>query len=407
MLAAWSGWGAVPQLFDEQREEWARRARSCASSPASTDMRRRGARRSTPTTPTRGSPRRSGRPSRQLGFAGGRVLEPGCGAGIFLGLAPRGRSWSASSSTRTTAAIARALYPDADIRAESFAHTRLPDGLLRPGDRERAVRRRAPARPAPQPRRAQPAQPLHPQVPALTRPGGLVAVLTLPLHARRRQPRRPPRDERPRGPGRRGQAADRRAPPRGRHRRADGPADPPPPPPRRARARRRAGRTPGWSTSTAGRCGSTATWPSTRSSSSASWRSGRACTAQTRCTSARTAASTTRPRSWPTRSATRRPRARARPACGPARHVAPPAAADDLSRAAAGARGRVGRAHRRARGRQLHRDQRRARRAAKVPASHRAELRALLGLRDTARALLAARPRRSRTPPRSPSCAPS
>ena len=23
MLAAWSGWGAVPQVFDEQRDEWA------------------------------------------------------------------------------------------------------------------------------------------------------------------------------------------------------------------------------------------------------------------------------------------------------------------------------------------------------------------------------------------------
>ena len=30
----------------------------------------------------------------------------------------------------TTAQIARALYPDADIRAESFAATRLPDGYF-------------------------------------------------------------------------------------------------------------------------------------------------------------------------------------------------------------------------------------------------------------------------------------
>ena len=80
-------------------------------------MRRRGARRSTRTTPTRRSPPRSGGRSRGLGFRGGRVLEPGCGAGIFLGLAPEGAQLTGVELDSTTAAIARALYRGSDHKS--------------------------------------------------------------------------------------------------------------------------------------------------------------------------------------------------------------------------------------------------------------------------------------------------
>jgi adenine-specific DNA methylase len=61
------------------------------------------------------------------------VLEPGCGAGTFLGLAPDDpaldRQLIGVELDSTTAAIARHLYPDADIRTESFADTGLPDSF--------------------------------------------------------------------------------------------------------------------------------------------------------------------------------------------------------------------------------------------------------------------------------------
>ncbi len=63
-----------------------------------------------------------------LGFSAGRVLEPGCGAGVFLSFAPEGARLTGVELDPTTAAIAAALNPHADIRAESFAATRLPDG---------------------------------------------------------------------------------------------------------------------------------------------------------------------------------------------------------------------------------------------------------------------------------------
>lgn len=64
----------------------------------------------------------------QLGFDGGEVLEPGCGAGTFIGLAPDEAHMTGVELDPTTAAIAAALHPQATIRAESFAESRYPSG---------------------------------------------------------------------------------------------------------------------------------------------------------------------------------------------------------------------------------------------------------------------------------------
>ena len=63
-----------------------------------------------------------------LGFDGGQVLEPGCGSGNFIGLAPPGAQVLGVELDPVTAAVAARLYPDAEIRCESFAGTRLPEG---------------------------------------------------------------------------------------------------------------------------------------------------------------------------------------------------------------------------------------------------------------------------------------
>lgn len=65
-----------------------------------------------------------------LGFDGGTVLEPGCGAGIFIGLAPEGARAVGVELDPVTAGIAAALYPNAEIRTESFADTRAPAGAF-------------------------------------------------------------------------------------------------------------------------------------------------------------------------------------------------------------------------------------------------------------------------------------
>ena len=65
--------------------------------------------------------------ARTLGFTTGRVLEPGCGSGNFIGFAPPGAAMTGIELDPVTAALAQRLYPEARIQAESFADTRLPE----------------------------------------------------------------------------------------------------------------------------------------------------------------------------------------------------------------------------------------------------------------------------------------
>lgn len=62
----------------------------------------------------------------RLGFDGGEVLEPGAGAGTFIGLAPAAAVMTGVELDSVTAAIAAGLYPHATIRSESFADSRFP-----------------------------------------------------------------------------------------------------------------------------------------------------------------------------------------------------------------------------------------------------------------------------------------
>ncbi len=63
----------------------------------------------------------------QLGFDGGEVLEPGCGSGNFIGFAPSSVHMTGVELEPVTAAIAAALYPGATIIPGSFAGTRTPE----------------------------------------------------------------------------------------------------------------------------------------------------------------------------------------------------------------------------------------------------------------------------------------
>jgi len=114
----------------------------------------------------------------QLGFAGGQVLEPGCGSGNFIAFAPPDAHMIGVELEPATAAIARALYPDAQISAVSFAEFPMREGSV-----DLAVGNVPFAKVALHDRRHNAAghsihnhfiiKSLH-----LTRPGGLVAVLT-------------------------------------------------------------------------------------------------------------------------------------------------------------------------------------------------------------------------------------
>ena len=130
VLSRWSSWGAVPAIFDETRDEYASERTELRA--LLTEQEYTAARRTTVnahyTDPTYVAAMWNA--LQALGFAGGRVLEPGCGSGTFIGLAPAAAEMTGVELDPVTARIAAALYPGANIRAESFAETRYPAGFF-------------------------------------------------------------------------------------------------------------------------------------------------------------------------------------------------------------------------------------------------------------------------------------
>jgi N12 class adenine-specific DNA methylase/CheY-like chemotaxis protein len=130
VLARWAGWGAIPHVFDEDDTRY---------TPERNDLRRllgsdeawAQARRTVLNahytdaivvqaiwdTATR------------LGLTRGRVLEPGCGSGNFIGFAPPSMSMVGVELDATTASIARHLYQaTATVHTGGFEDYKAPEG---------------------------------------------------------------------------------------------------------------------------------------------------------------------------------------------------------------------------------------------------------------------------------------
>ena len=178
VLGRWSSWGAIPQIFDENRTEWDDERAQLRSllDAASFTAARRTTINAHYTDPGYVAEVWAGLAT--LGFTGGRVLEPGSGSGTFIGLAPATAAMTGVELDPTSAAISRALYPAATVRTESFAATRYPAGHFD------AVVGNVPFADVrlhdPRHNRGEHAIHNHFIIKslALTRPGGMVAVLT-------------------------------------------------------------------------------------------------------------------------------------------------------------------------------------------------------------------------------------
>lgn len=130
VLARWGSWGAqgVWQVFDEDRPQYAadRDRLHQLLSDKEYDAARRTTINAHYTNPA--IVREVWTTLENLGFEGGEVLEPGSGSGTFIGMAPETAHMTGVELDPTTAAISRAIYPEATVRAESFADTRYPSG---------------------------------------------------------------------------------------------------------------------------------------------------------------------------------------------------------------------------------------------------------------------------------------
>jgi N12 class adenine-specific DNA methylase len=178
VLAKWAGWGGLPEVFDPTRADYAAQREELRGLMSEKEWYE--ARRNTLNAHYTDARVVSSvwDAVRQLGFDGGRVLEPGSGSGTFIGLAPDNANMVGVELDSTTAALSQYLYPNATIRNESFARTNLPDGSFDMtignvpfGDFPLTDRRHNPD-----------GESIHNHFILksmdLTRPGGLVAVLT-------------------------------------------------------------------------------------------------------------------------------------------------------------------------------------------------------------------------------------
>jgi len=125
-LARWSGWGATPAVFDDDNDRYAAARQELRQlvGQSGFDAARRTTLNAHYTDPD--TDRAMWSILTSLGFQGGTVLEPGCGAGTFLGTAPVPITATGVELDPTTARIAAELYPNAQIRNESFVDSNLP-----------------------------------------------------------------------------------------------------------------------------------------------------------------------------------------------------------------------------------------------------------------------------------------
>lgn len=128
ILARWSSWGALAQVFDETKTDWEARREQLKQllSPEEYAAARLTTINAHYTDPAYA--REIWKAIERLGFDGGEVLEPGSGAGVFIGLAPDDAHMVGVELDTTTAAIAAGLYPNATVRQESFADSRFEPG---------------------------------------------------------------------------------------------------------------------------------------------------------------------------------------------------------------------------------------------------------------------------------------
>ncbi|WP_245713548.1 SNF2-related protein [Nocardia vaccinii] len=150
VLARWSGWGALPTIFNAQPvraafdsdDEYRRAGDRWTSLGAEREEIRallseaewNAASRNTLNAHYTdvGLVGPIWQTVRRLGFDGGDVLEPGCGSGNFIALAPTDTSTPVRMTgvelDPTTAGIARLLHPGAKIHAQGFEALRLRAG---------------------------------------------------------------------------------------------------------------------------------------------------------------------------------------------------------------------------------------------------------------------------------------
>jgi N12 class adenine-specific DNA methylase len=131
MLVKYVGWGAMPQIFDDKNRDWAKERETLRGELTGEEYDKT---RATTLNAHYTSPavvRAMYQAAQRFGFQGGNVLEPAYGIGHFIGLMPeemlRQSTITGIEIDPLTARIAKAIYPDVDLRQQPFEKSKLPN----------------------------------------------------------------------------------------------------------------------------------------------------------------------------------------------------------------------------------------------------------------------------------------
>ena len=135
ILSKYVGWGGLANAFDQRKTEWSKEFAELKG--LLTDEEYNSARGSTLNAHyTDISVIKAMYDGlKQLGFTGGRMMEPSSGVGNFVGAMPADmasqvRSWTMVELDGITGLIAKYLYPNADVRIQGFEKAKIPDNFM-------------------------------------------------------------------------------------------------------------------------------------------------------------------------------------------------------------------------------------------------------------------------------------
>ena len=135
ILSKYVGWGGLANAFDQRKAEWSKEFTELKE--LLTDEEYSSARGSTLNAHyTDISVIKAMYDGlKQLGFTGGRMMEPSSGVGNFVGAMPADmaanvRSWTMVELDGITGLIAKYLYPNADVRIQGFEKANIPNNFM-------------------------------------------------------------------------------------------------------------------------------------------------------------------------------------------------------------------------------------------------------------------------------------
>lgn len=135
VLSKYVGWGGLANAFDQKKTEWAKEYAELKELLSEEEYNQ-----------ARGSTLNAHYTDisvikamyaglKQMGFTGGRMLEPASGVGNFVGAMPADmssqvKSWTMVELDGITGLIAKYLYPNSDVRIEGFENAKIPDNYM-------------------------------------------------------------------------------------------------------------------------------------------------------------------------------------------------------------------------------------------------------------------------------------